>query len=725
MLQLAAFVFVVVVATARPLNHDVHGAAERAEWAHVSHAAADAEVKMVFAIKHAPNAMEIIDATCQSVSDPQHKQYGQHLNMSELKTLLAPEANHRVVYQWLMEHGVTSIDNVETGDFIVARTTAAVAGVLVGAPFSVYARTLTTATRTREQKILRVRSVPSLPAKIAGAVDVVLGVSDFPLRLRRHQPSRAMRGERPVPVAVRAANTVVAPQVAEILLDAVTATIIFAQGCPDGTQSTTPVPCSASGAPISKYTVQVTAMNGGGFTANIPVPSANLTISTTGPLAGLYMLTLGGIEVYTRYWFTISSTGADGSTSSPSALGYQNVSAADQWMLASPYITLGALRTYYGTPSHSVPDAAGSSQSVAEFGGQFLSFDDMSNWAHRYDPSIVASKIKVVGPNNASQPGDEAMLDIEWILGVAPTVTAWFWSVSMNDPNDAFILDWAMQMNNNSNAPLVTSISYGDSETDITANFGADYISRSNLEMAKLCARGLTITVSSGDAGSTNNGHGGTSCTVAPDFPTSSPYVTSVSATAMSGLAPSRDDGAPGEVAVSIPTGLFWTTGGGFSNFSSQPSWQKAAVAAYLAAAGASGVPPSGLFNAQGRGYPDISAIGHNLLTVDAGLLLPADGTSASSPIFAGMVALLNNVRLAAGKPPVGFLNPLMYSIQASYPEVFYDVTVGENSCGAFSCCDRSLGFSTTTGWDAVTGLGTVQDFALLQKIVLAAAAHL
>ena len=50
-------------------------------------------------------------------------------------------------------------------------------------------------------------------------------------------------------------------------------------------------------------------------------------------------------------------------------------------------------------------------------------------------------------------------------------------------------------MNNASNPPLVTSISYGEAEGDIAAGFGADYISRCNVEFAKLCARGLSVTV--------------------------------------------------------------------------------------------------------------------------------------------------------------------------------------------------------------------------------------
>jgi tripeptidyl-peptidase-1 len=72
-------------------------------------------------------------------------------------------------------------------------------------------------------------------------------------------------------------------------------------------------------------------------------------------------------------------------------------------------------------------------------------------------------------------------------------------------------------------------------------------------------------------------------------------------------------------------------------------------------------------------------------------------GTSASAPIFASIINLLNEERLAAGKGPIGFLNPIIYS----HPEMFNDVTIGSNpGCG-------TQGFPAAPGWDPVTGVGT------------------
>ena len=80
------------------------------------------------------------------------------------------------------------------------------------------------------------------------------------------------------------------------------------------------------------------------------------------------------------------------------------------------------------------------------------------------------------------------------------------------------------------------------------------------------------------------------------------------------------------------------------------------------------------------QAFPDVAAQGDNFLVVVQRKLRFIGGTSASSPTVAGIVSLLNDARIAAGKPPLGFLNPLIYS-QAAH--TFNDITVGNNpGCG-------------------------------------------
>lgn len=109
------------------------------------------------------------------------------------------------------------------------------------------------------------------------------------------------------------------------------------------------------------------------------------------------------------------------------------------------------------------------------------------------------------------------------------------------------------------------------------------------------------------------------------------------------------------------------------------------------------------------------------------GLITTVDGTSASGPVMAGLVSLLNDARLNAGLAPLGLLNPFLYQSAANVSASFFDVVVGTNKdgdiqpkCGAFPtfCAD---GFTAQPGWDPVTGLGT-PNWAILKELALAAA---
>lgn len=117
----------------------------------------------------------------------------------------------------------------------------------------------------------------------------------------------------------------------------------------------------------------------------------------------------------------------------------------------------------------------------------------------------------------------------------------------------------------------------------------------------------------------------------------------------------------------------FFATGGGFSNYFTPPSYQAAAVEAYLADhntlpyyianADASNVGANGgVYNRAGRGYPDVSANGAFLTTYNNLTLLTFFGTSLSSPIFGSVLTLINEERTAVGKGPVGFVNPTLYA---------------------------------------------------------------
>ena len=112
-------------------------------------------------------------------------------------------------------------------------------------------------------------------------------------------------------------------------------------------------------------------------------------------------------------------------------------------------------------------------------------------------------------------------------------------------------------------------------------------------------------------------------------------------------------------------------------------------------------------FQSNGRGYPDVSAIGHNCPVVVNGVPMNVDGTSCSSPVFASIISLLNDYQIANGKSKLGFINPVLYKMYNDNPKIFNDITKGNNWCTENMCCNSTFGYEAWIGWDPVTGLGT------------------
>jgi subtilase family serine protease len=192
-----------------------------------------------------------------------------------------------------------------------------------------------------------------------------------------------------------------------------------------------------------------------------------------------------------------------------------------------------------------------------------------------------------------------------------------------------------------------------------------------------------------------------------PSWPASSPWVTSVGATRFV----DQKVGNP-EMATDQ-----FGSGGGFSAMFDQTDakWQQDAVANYLKTVDQSSLPPSGSFNPQGRATPDVSALGEGYQVVVNDRVEPVGGTSASSPMFASLVSLLNEQRLNSNKPAMGFLNPFLYK----NADAFTDVTLGSNKIGRGGQ-PLPYGFNCSKGWDPATGLGTPKFDKLLSAAMAA-----
>jgi len=304
--------------------------------------------------------------------------------------------------------------------------------------------------------------------------------------------------------------------------------------------------------------------------------------------------------------------------------------------------------------------------------------------------------------------------------------TPWFWI----EDGTSLLYGFSLHIQNVTNRPQITSTSYGwwedgwctfDGPT--CQQLGVDgygYAARVNVEFQKIGVLGVTLITASGDSGA--NGRTDEDCSapqLRPPYPASSPFVTSVGATELRNgtynvpNAPSICDNVTYsclsggvEAAVSITISGF-ASGGGFSNVSNalRPSYQNDAVNAYFK----SGVqlPPAAMYNAAGRGFPDLGALGHNGFVVQGGQGEVVGGTSMSSPIYAGILGLLSETYLNVTGKPFGFMNPFLYQMYADMPSAFQDITLGDNICTEDGCSPSCKGFYATKGWDPVTGLGS------------------
>lgn len=254
---------------------------------------------------------------------------------------------------------------------------------------------------------------------------------------------------------------------------------------------------------------------------------------------------------------------------------------------------------------------------------------------------------------------------------------------STNEPYLEF-LNYVLNLSD-SELPQTLTTSYGEEEQSVPQDFALKIC---NLFM-QLGARGVSVLFSSGDSGpggSCKSNVDNTTTTFLPTFPAGCPYVTSVGAT--TGSAPER--------AVSFSSG-------GFSIYHDRPAYQDDAVSAYLASINGT---YAGLFNATGRGIPDVAAQGSSFVVIDQDRSALLSGTSASSPTFAGVVALLNAARKSQGQSPLGFLNPWLYNNSAALLDITSGFSSGCSGAGGGLPASGAR-WNATAGWDPVTGLGT------------------
>lgn len=310
-------------------------------------------------------------------------------------------------------------------------------------------------------------------------------------------------------------------------------------------------------------------------------------------------------------------------------------------------------------------------------------------------------------PNVNPDADGEVMLDIEVAGAVAPAAAiAVYFGLNTSQ---GFIEAVSTAVHDSVRNPSVISISWGGPED-------APYTEkqmRDGLEQLLQDAESLGITVccAAGDNGSSDlpkydeNGNLDRDNKPHVDFPASSPFALACGGTTLVGNGSTIssevvwNEGDPATPTDSNrPTG---SGGGGVSNIFAKPSYQ------------ASVQVPKSPQGKTGRGVPDVagnadSATGYLCKLAQISKLVPIGGTSAVAPLWAGLLALINQRLVGLGKKTAGFINPILYPS----PSSFRDITQGNNDI------DGTLKrYSAAPGWDPCTGMGSPDGMKIMKAL--------
>ncbi len=364
---------------------------------------------------------------------------------------------------------------------------------------------------------------------------------------------------------------------------------------------------------------------------------------------------------------------------------------------------------------YSFPPGQGQGQQIgiAEFGGGYFA-DDLQTFCQKYNlpvaqvttvsvgiSSLTLQQIQGLPPtqrNNELDDSIEVNMDIQIVAGLCPKAEIFVYFAPFTQKGWVDLLNKVIS--GNPAKPVALSVSWGAPED--SPDWSSSARTQINDRMQAVAMLGVNVCVSSGDDGS---GDELTDGRAHVDFPSSSPFSLSVGGTMLVGGTGNPTEEiwweAPGE-RTSKGGG---SSGGGVSVSFNRPAWQNVKVQSLN--------QPS----IDGRVVPDVAALAGPPLydLIFMGKDFPNGGTSASTPLWASLIACINS-NLKANLQQ-RFLTPLLYgNAQNGKPRGATgctDITIGQNA----SHPEPGVGYQAGPGFDAVSGWGVPNGTALLQVL--------
>lgn len=346
-------------------------------------------------------------------------------------------------------------------------------------------------------------------------------------------------------------------------------------------------------------------------------------------------------------------------------------------------------------------------------------------------PGMCASRGDVLRSESASAATSELLMQTELMGGLLSGTDATVFAWDMGPDPAAWIFEFTESVLTaaKAGAPYARVYALGLSSPESGgAAYSDAYMNAADEGLAALALLGVTVIAGAGNFGASGAAPGCEpgSTVIVPAWPATSPFVLSVGATQLSvNSSDSFPDsivravcalhacasgvvGVGGEVPLTKTSGAAATTGGGFSARYPRPEWQATAINAW-----ATRDFTSTLYNTKMRAFPDVSAIGRNIISAKVGDGTEAstafsahDGTAGAVAVWASFIGLANGMRARSGLPTLGHVNAALYALADSLPNVFNDVTFGDNNC-SHSDCGGCGGFAARAFWDPASGLGT------------------